>query len=231
MKKTLIIFFSLALIVLALLSAIKKGNGDMTLEGKGETNATELDVTVTRTEPTEIEEYAGSGDPDAFFEKYTIVKNNVIMRYSVNIKGIGDFLDVLDAVEIQTADGLPIVRHKNKLYILESDTVAREIANIWEQGYETVQFSMHDGDYVFTVNTELVDIVVEYAYSSYGTIKVDKLMCYELEGVSSVRLEVSNYASKAVRCFVIGADGETEILPGNVPERLWERYSDYLKSD
>lgn len=56
-------------------------------------------------------------------------------------------------------------------------------------------------------------------------------MCFDLEGGSSVRLEVSNYGSKAVRCFVIGAEGETEILPGEVPERLRERYFDYLGSD
>lgn len=163
------------------------------------------------------EEYAGSGNPDDFFDKYTVVKPPVSSdeRITVFVDGVDSFWNVLNSTVIHTTEGVPVIRHKDKLYILEGDTVARQVATIWEAGDEAVEYHLLDGDYVFTLNMELVDITVKYGYinSTYSA----GLRYYDLKNVSSVRLEVSHFATKEVRCFVIGPEGETEIFPVEQP--------------
>lgn len=166
---------------------------------------------------------------DNFSNTHTIIRETDIRRITVVVNGVDSFLDIINSVNIQTADGTPVVRHNNCLYILESETVAREVGTIWEQGSDSVEFCMYDGSYLFNIDTELVHIIVTYhlAYSK----RISRLMYYDLENASSVRLELSNYDSSKIGCYFIDAEGEQKVSAQKLPDELEQIVFGYLGWD
>lgn len=222
MKKLWLFILPLLLLVFLIVPSVSTDGENQTTEGTQETGDStvrtdESTIQTDENETIEDEEYAGSGSYDEFFEKYTIVYPPVSSdkRIRVVVDGVGGLSDVVNAVVFYTTEGDQVIRHKNKVYILEEDSIAREIGTIWAMGDDAAEYSLHDGDYVFTLDMDLVDITVDYGYinSAYSA----GLRYFEFEDSNSVRLEVSHFASKEVRCFVIGPEGKTEVFPVEQP--------------
>ena len=196
---------------------------------------TEPDETADQTENIGfIDGNAGCGEVLAFQDRYTIVKPPIsdYRRIDVIVDGVLGHEDILYeyndcSVDIQTADGVHVHRLNGMFYIPESDTVVRKVSGTYVAGDEAVKYHMYDGDYVFTLNLELIDITVAYVNQKYANAtRFEKVLFYDLENVTSVRLEVSNYNSQEVRCFVIGPEGETEVFPSELPEDVRGLYGD-----
>lgn len=171
------------------------------------------------------DEYPGSGEEAMdFHDQYTIedppMSGN--WRISVIVDAVEDYYDMLHSsdcvIDIRTSEDMPVNRFSRLLYLPKSDTVVTRVGRIYNTGDNAANFYMYDNDYVFTVNMELVSIKVQYISQRYANNTItEKELYFNLENASSVRLEVSNFLSKEVHCFVIGPEGETEVFPSELP--------------
>ena len=236
MKHFLLIVFSIALLAFLLIPSFLTPNENQATEATGgiqieENNtATEPSETTIQTEgndTTEDDEYDDCGEAAmAFHAQYTIedppMSHN--RRTSVIVESVAGYGDIMhentsnSIIEIHTSEGVLVNRFARLLYVFKSDTVVTRLGRIHIAGNDAIEYYMRDGDYVFTLETDLISIKVQYVNMKYtNNTMVEKELYYNLENVSSVRLEVSNYITQEVRCFVITEEGETEIFPEEQP--------------
>ena len=155
---------------------------------------------------------ARSAAPEANDRGWLIGYDN--KRITVVVDGPGSYLEILSATTIQTADGQQVVRQNNKLYLEQADGTRTEVGTIWQAGSESAMFFMRNENFVFSVNTQVDSVRVEYSDSGY----YEKVLTYDTSNASSATVSVSNYDSKNVTCVRNGAGLSAVVSPTELPQ-------------